>query len=57
MIEVSEEESTVCCRGADEGLGHPAVYLTLSDSDTVRCYYCGCEFRRVKHGVKSPENK
>ena len=46
-VEVDKEVTTVCCRGVDDALGHPAVYLTFSDQNTVRCYYCGCEFRRA----------
>jgi len=47
VIKVDSDVSTVCCRGTDNALGHPAVYLTFSDQDSVRCYYCGCEFKRA----------
>ena len=46
-VEVEKDVMTVCCRGVDDALGHPAVYLTFSDSDTVQCYYCGRVFRRT----------
>ncbi len=44
---VNYDETTVCCRGVNKALGHPAVYLSFSENtDTVQCYYCGCEFKQ-----------
>lgn len=53
VIKVTADVSTVCCRGTSNALGHPAVYLTFSDQDTVQCYYCGCIYKRV---ASSEEN-
>lgn len=44
--EMDSAVSTVCCRGANEALGHPAVYLSFADASEVACYYCGRIFRR-----------
>ena len=46
VVYVGENETTVCCRGGADGLGHPAVYLTYDGQDCVHCYYCGCKFKR-----------
>jgi len=43
-IKVSPDQATVCCRGASNALGHPAVYLTLTQQSIVQCYYCGCKY-------------
>lgn len=56
VIIVESNVSTVCCRGTGNALGHPAVYLTFSDQDSVRCYYCGCEYRRAASSVKGPKD-
>ena len=47
IVIVDKNVSTVCCRGTGDALGHPAVYLTFSDQDTVQCYYCGCVYVRA----------
>lgn len=51
MVEVGAMISTVCCRGTDDALGHPAVYLPFTDQKTVQCYYCGCKFKRTVSAV------
>ena len=56
VIEVAADTTTVCCRGTGNALGHPAVYLTFSDQDTVQCYYCGCVYKRVMSSVESSTN-
>ena len=38
---IEVEDTTVGCDGGDEPLGHPLVYLTMSDNGTVDCPYCG----------------
>ena len=48
-IKVSPDQVSVCCRGASDAFGHPAVYLTFAEKPTVRCYYCGCEFKRASN--------
>jgi len=47
-VNVSTDQVTVCCRGASNALGHPAVYLTFAEQSTVRCYYCGCEYTQAR---------
>ena len=44
IVRVDSTESTVCCRGGEGVLGHPAIYLNFEDQSTVKCYYCGREF-------------
>lgn len=34
------EERAVACNGGDGALGHPRVYLTMGDADSVTCPYC-----------------
>ncbi|MEM8844006.1 MAG: zinc-finger domain-containing protein [Pseudomonadota bacterium] len=46
-IYVEPGETTVCCRGGEGALGHPAIYLYFGDQKSVKCYYCGKEF--IKH--------
>ncbi len=46
-VHVSPDQATVCCRGANNALGHPAVYLTFAEQSTVQCYYCGCEYKHA----------
>ena len=47
VVYVDFEESTVCCRGVNKALGHPAVYLSFEENtDSVQCYYCGRDFKR-----------
>lgn len=47
VVEISAEETSVCCRGANQALGHPAVYLDISgDQQEVDCYYCGRTFKK-----------
>lgn len=47
VIKVNPGQATVCCRGANNGLGHPAVYLTFAGQSTVQCYYCGRVFSQA----------
>lgn len=47
VVEVSAEETSVCCRGASKALGHPAIYLEMkNEQQEVSCYYCGRTFRK-----------
>jgi len=46
IVRVSAEQTSVCCRGASGSLGHPAVYLDISQQQEVTCYYCGRVFRK-----------
>lgn len=49
IVEISPQETSVCCRGESKALGHPAVYLDMSDDrQEVDCYYCGRTFRKAK---------
>lgn len=34
------EDSAVACDGGNGALGHPRVYLTMGDADSVTCPYC-----------------
>ena len=39
---ITINQPTVCCKGSDGALGHPAVYLTVGrDTGQVVCTYCG----------------
>ena len=44
IVSVDPAETTVCCRGGEGALGHPAIYLNFDGQSTVKCYYCGKEF-------------
>ncbi|MFK7795065.1 MAG: zinc-finger domain-containing protein [Gammaproteobacteria bacterium] len=54
-INVSLDQKTVCCRGASNALGHPAVYLTFAEQSTVQCYYCGCEYTQALTESEHPQ--
>jgi len=47
IIEVDPDTQTVACDGGGGALGHPLVYLTFGDDETVDCYYCGRRFVRI----------
>ena len=58
IIEVDEDEETICCDGGDGPLGHPAVYYTFGSRAFVDCGYCGRRFVRRGHALPatiSPE--
>ncbi|MEM7304768.1 MAG: zinc-finger domain-containing protein [Pseudomonadota bacterium] len=44
IVFVDSTVKTVCCRGGEGALGHPAVYLYIEDRTSVKCYYCGKQF-------------
>ena len=46
IIDVNED--TVSCDGGE--VGHPVVYLALSDNSKVECPYCSQIFRLKKIG-------
>ncbi len=51
IVEVDPDIQSVACDGGDGPLGHPLVYLTFGDDETVDCYYCGRRFVRIlPHG-------
>ncbi len=52
---VSPDQATVCCRGASNALGHPAVYLTFAEQSTVQCYYCGCKYTQAPTDGDNPQ--
>jgi uncharacterized Zn-finger protein len=54
-INVSPDQATVCCRGASNALGHPVVYLAFAENSTVRCYYCGCEYKQTLTASDNPQ--
>lgn len=33
-------QKSVSCDGGNGALGHPRVYLTMGDADSVTCPYC-----------------
>ena len=37
-------EREVCCDGGKGPLGHPAIYLNISDNNEIVCPYCSCKF-------------
>lgn len=41
---IEVETSTVGCDGGGGALGHPLVYLTLSQDGHVECPYCSRHF-------------
>ncbi len=47
IVEVTPDTATVACDGGRGALGHPVVYLTFGDEETVDCYYCGRRFVRI----------
>jgi len=50
--EKSEVETLkVQCEGGEGALGHPRVYLNLSEKNQVECPYCGHLFV-LKEGAK-----
>jgi uncharacterized Zn-finger protein len=49
---ITVETRTVGCDGGNGPLGHPLVYLTLSEQGRVDCPYCGRRFV-LEDGVKS----
>ena len=49
LVYVDPAQNSVSCRGVSKNLGHPEVYLTFDGSSSVRCYYCGREFK--KHAI------
>lgn len=34
------DEKSVACDGGNGSLGHPRVYLTMGDADSITCPYC-----------------
>ncbi len=46
LVYVDLAEDSVSCSGVGNNLGHPEVYLTFDGASSVRCYYCGREFRK-----------
>ena len=55
VINVSPDQVSVCCLGASDAFGHPAVYLTFAEQRTVRCYYCGCEYKQASNDSGHPQ--
>ena len=50
--EIVVSTKRVACDGGGGALGHPMVYLTLSDSGRADCPYCGRRFE-LKPGAKA----
>ena len=46
LVYVDPVENSVSCSGVSKNLGHPEVYLTFDGATSVRCYYCGREFKK-----------
>ena len=57
VVCVSSDQLTVCCRGVNSALGHPAVYLTFAEQSTVQCYYCGRQFKRASSENESSQGE
>lgn len=37
---IAVESTTIACDGGGGALGHPRVYLTMANGDSVECPYC-----------------
>ena len=46
IIKVDLDTETICCDGGEDSLGHPAVYFTFDNQNTIICNYCGKTFIR-----------
>ena len=46
IIKINPDTETICCDGAEDSLGHPAVYFTFDSKNTIVCNYCGKTFIR-----------
>ena len=51
IIEVDPEEETVACDGGGGALGHPLVYYTFGNADSVVCGYCDRQFIKRKENA------
>ena len=45
---IYSDTAKVFCDGGKGALGHPGVYLNLSDGDVVTCPYCSKRFALVE---------
>ena len=45
-IKIDPDTETICCDGAEDSLGHPAVYFTFDSKNTIVCNYCNQTFIR-----------
>ncbi len=41
---VEVAESTVACDGGPGALGHPRVFLKITENGDVECPYCDCRY-------------
>ena len=41
IIKVDKDTKTICCDDGEDSLGHPAVYFTFENQNTIVCNYCG----------------
>lgn len=48
IIKVAAGTDSVSCDGGGGPLGHPKVYYTFQDQDTVECMYCDRVFVKAK---------
>jgi NADH dehydrogenase (ubiquinone) Fe-S protein 6 len=48
IVKVEINIETICCDGGQDGLGHPAVYYNLDETNEVVCGYCGKRYIREK---------
>ncbi len=42
---VETDKTRIACDGGDDALGHPRVFLEMSDKGEVDCPYCGRKFK------------
>ena len=49
IVKVDMKTETICCDGAEDSLGHPAVYYTFDKSNMIVCNYCGKKFIKDKN--------
>tara|TARA_Y100000590_G_scaffold461596_1_gene623553 strand:+ start:563 stop:739 length:177 start_codon:yes stop_codon:yes gene_type:complete len=49
IIKVDPDKETICCDGGEDSLGHPAVYYSFDQTDSIVCSYCGKEYIKAKN--------
>ena len=47
-IKVESNVETICCDGGQDSLGHPTVYYTFNNENSIICGYCSKTFVRKK---------
>ena len=48
IVKVDQEIETISCDGGEDSLGHPAVYFTFDNQNTIVCNYCGKTYIRER---------